>query len=467
MDIINLTRKISALRAMTAPDSITPEVLGSLLQQIADLIGALNQIDTSEATDLITRVSAAEANAETARQAAQNALTASEANVIDSFSFDQTSTVLQLSLKQHGHDAVLLNLPGATTTFAGILTATDKYHLDVAYNKYLRQLTTSSYADRVTLNYKRHDDTVTQVTFVGATTLEAGLMTAADKSKLASIDSTVQQIQEWRQTVTTFLESRVPLISTENGRIGIGYEYPTLLFGMGADLDGPDAGSCPLGGCYWDPDTNQIWNRVQPRVSVPIDPSPSVVYTNFYTGKKYAWIAGQVPGEGEMVEVSDLPAIVNDTITGGASKILAAQQGVVLHQETELNKARYRNLCQAIKSSSSFSDLKNYVNSASWNTYNPLILHLTGCTLQEEVPSYFGPLDSGTQVKVKAKAGYELSVNSVTIYDGNGVSQDHDITHEIFSDGCIQYDASTGLLLIILEDPDAFEIFINATKTES
>ena len=109
---------------MTAPDSITPEVLGSLLQQIADLIGALNQIDTSEATDLITRVSAAEANAETARQAAQNALTASEANVIDSFSFDQTGTVLQLSLKQHGHDAVLLNLPGATTTFAGILTAT-------------------------------------------------------------------------------------------------------------------------------------------------------------------------------------------------------------------------------------------------------------------------------------------------------------------------------------------------------
>ena len=259
MDINNLTRKISALRAMTAPDSITPEVLGSLLQQIADLIGALNQIDTSEATDLITRVSAAEANAETARQAAQNALTASEANVIDSFSFDQTSTVLQLSLKQHGHDAVLLNLPGATTTFAGILTATDKYHLDVAYNKYLKQLTTSSYADRVTLNYKRHDDTVTQVTFVGASTYEAGLMTA-----VAGLDA--------------------------NGLVKSELLQRNMLFNIDADAD--LSGLTP-GDIFFSDGSLFMYeytNNHGSRISSPVgDPQTDIIYCHKSTGLLYKW----------------------------------------------------------------------------------------------------------------------------------------------------------------------------------
>lgn len=304
MDISNITRMISAFRAQTSPNSITPEGLGSILQRIADLIGALSQINTSEATDLIARVSAAEANAETARQAAQNALTASEANVVDSFTYEQTDHVLQLLLKQHGHETHSINLPGATTTFAGLLTAIDKYHLDVAYNKRLKDLYTTKTPSAVTLNFKKHDDTVDQVTFVAATSTDAGLMTAEDKSKLISLESTIRNIQDWQQTFTSKFENEVAHIDSENGRIVVGCEHPVLLYGMGAGLDGPDAGSCPVGGSYWDPEQKMIWNRVQPRVFLPISPSQSVVYTNFYTGKKYAWVPdGQ---EGEMVEVSDL-----------------------------------------------------------------------------------------------------------------------------------------------------------------
>ena len=289
MDINNLTRKISALRAMTAPDSITPEVLGSLLQQIADLIGALNQIDTSEATDLITRVSAAEANAETARQAAQNALTASEANVIDSFSFDQTSTVLQLSLKQHGHDAVLLNLPGATTTFAGILTATDKYHLDVAYNKYLKQLTTSSYADRVTLNYKRHDDTVTQVTFVGATTLEAGLMTAADKVKLEAAVSNITALQQWQANAYSMMEISFAGLDA-NGLIKSELLQRNMLFNIDADAD--LSGLTP-GDIFFSDGSLFMYeytNNHGSRISSPVgDPQTDIIYCHKSTGLLYKW----------------------------------------------------------------------------------------------------------------------------------------------------------------------------------
>ena len=304
MDISNITRMISAFRAQTSPNSITPEGLGSILQHIANMIGALSQINTSEATDLIARVSEAEANAETARQAAQNALTASEANVVDSFTYEQTDRDLQLLLKQHGHETHSINLPGATTTFAGLLTAIDKYHLDVAYNKRLKDLYTTKTPSAVTLNFKKHDDTVDQVTFVAATSTDAGLMTAEDKSKLISLESTIRNIQDWQQTFTSKFENEVAHIDSENGRIVVGCEHPVLLYGMGAGLDGPDAGSCPVGGSYWDPEQKMIWNRVQPRVFLPISPSQSVVYTNFYTGKKYAWVPdGQ---EGEMVEVSDL-----------------------------------------------------------------------------------------------------------------------------------------------------------------
>lgn len=289
MDIINLTRKISALRAMTAPDSITPEVLGSLLQQIADLIGALNQIDTSEATDLITRVSAAEANAETARQAAQNALTASEANVIDSFSFDQTGTVLQLSLKQHGHEAVLLNLPGATTTFAGILTATDKYHLDVAYNKYLKQLTTSSYADRVTLNYKRHDDTVTQVTFVGASTYEAGLMTAADKVKLETAVSNITALQQWQANAYSMMEISFAGLDA-NGLVKSELLQRNMLFNIDADAD--LSGLTP-GDIFFSDGSLFMYeytNNHGSRISSPVgDPQTDIIYCHKSTGLLYKW----------------------------------------------------------------------------------------------------------------------------------------------------------------------------------
>ncbi len=468
MDISNITRMISALRASTAPDSITPEGLGTILQHIADLIGALSQIDVSTETNLIARVSAAEGNAATALQVARGAAAAVAANVIDNFSLGLGSDNVTLTLQRHGYSAMTLTLQAATTTNAGVMSAEDKDHLDKAYQRTLYQLTTTSYDDRVTINYKRHNNQVVNVNFVGATSSYAGLMTAADKVKLDSIDATVTLIQQWRQNVTTILGTGVALLNSESGRIDVGYEYPVLLYGMGEELDGPDAGSCPLGGSYWDPETKLVWIRVQPRVSLPNSPSQNVVYTNFYTGKRYAWVPDQQePGEGEMVEISDLPTIVNDTVTGGSTKILAAQQGVVLHQETELNKARYRNLCLAIKSSNAFSDLKTHVNQNDWDAYYPLILHLTGCTLQEEVPGYLGPMDSGTLVKFKAKTGYEVSVQSVRIYDGNGYDSENDLYETFMHEGLIEYNASTGLLTVTLEDPAKYEIFVSATRINS
>ena len=215
MDISNITNMISALRASTAPDSITPEGLGSILQHIADLIGALSQIDTSEATDLIARVSAAEGNAATALQTAQGAAAAAAANVIDTFSYTQDSTtVLTMTLKQHGHNAFTVSLPGATTSYAGLMTALDKTYLNGAYNKRLKQLTTTSTDETVVLNYKCEDDTVKHLTFVGATSLTAGLMTAADKAKLDALDTAMTTMQSTATNLGTNkadLQQNMPL----------------------------------------------------------------------------------------------------------------------------------------------------------------------------------------------------------------------------------------------------------------
>ncbi len=54
INIDSLTSVISALRAEERPDSITPEVLGAVLQQIADLIrGAGSDAELDEIADQI------------------------------------------------------------------------------------------------------------------------------------------------------------------------------------------------------------------------------------------------------------------------------------------------------------------------------------------------------------------------------------------------------------------------------
>lgn len=442
------------MRAQTSANSITPEGLGSILQKITDLIGALSQIPEQEATDILSRLNQCESDCETARLAAQQAQSQAAANVIDGLTVDQTASDVTVTVTQHGGNSVSVAIPAATTTFAGLLSATDKYHLDVAYNKRLKQLTTSSYEDRVVMNYERGDDTITQLTFVGASTREAGLMTAADKTALDAATSNINTLQTWQTTINSSLEYFARLDS-DTYTISPRNMPPTLLYGMGESSDS----GCPIGGSYFDPETKMIWLRIQVRLFKPIEPHINMEYRNIYTGKSYYWD----DQEEAMVQISDQPAIVNDCVTGGATAALAAQQGVVLHGETQLNEARYRNMRQMILSAQSLSALQSALNAVDADTYYPLTLNLTNCTLQESVPAYLGPVDSGINVKVKAKTGYEVGVNSVTIYDGQGVAQENDITHDLLNDGCIQYNATTGVLTVTLEDPARYDIYIQAT----
>ena len=94
MDISNITRKIAALRSQTAPNSITPEGLGSILQALADLISALSNIDISTETDLVARVEHVEGDVATALGNAQSASTLAANMKIDTFSLGSDNVTI-------------------------------------------------------------------------------------------------------------------------------------------------------------------------------------------------------------------------------------------------------------------------------------------------------------------------------------------------------------------------------------
>ena len=190
MDLSDITRLISSLRAQTARDSITPNGLGSILQRIVDAISSMSGIDVEDEAAILQRLSAAESNASTALQAAQNAQAGAAGNVIDSFTQSQDEDEVSLSIKQHGHSARQVVLPAASSTGAGIMTATDKSHLDTAYGKRVNLMSAPSSESVVTLTITFGDGTTKSVTFVGATAGtggKAGLMTKEQADQLAAL----------------------------------------------------------------------------------------------------------------------------------------------------------------------------------------------------------------------------------------------------------------------------------------
>lgn len=190
IDISSITRLISALRAQTSPNSITPEVLGSILQKIANLIGSLSQVPEQDATDLVARMTQCESDSLTALQAARSAQATADGNVIDSFTHSQDEDELSLSIKQHGHSDKQVVLPAASSTGAGIMTATDKSNLDTAYRKRVNLMSAPSSESVVTLTITFGDGTTKSVTFVGATAGtggKAGLMTKEQADQLAAL----------------------------------------------------------------------------------------------------------------------------------------------------------------------------------------------------------------------------------------------------------------------------------------
>lgn len=294
IDISSITRQISALRAQTSPNSITPEGLGSILQKITNLIGSLSQVPEQEATDLVARMTQCESDSRAALQAARSAQATADGNVIDVVGYELTATGVTVTVEQHSGSSNSATIPSATTTLAGVMSAEDKDHLDKAYQRTMASLTTSSTETQVKLNYKRHNNQVTTVTLVGASSSAAGLMTAADKVKLDSLGSEFETLQQAQQQVLALAEGFAPLNGARSRIIPI-YEGFMMLDSMGESLDTVDGATYSFavarGKCWYNPSNKMIhywwegaasYNRYQP------SQFPSVFF-NKVTGRCYLW----------------------------------------------------------------------------------------------------------------------------------------------------------------------------------
>lgn len=292
MDVSNITRQISALRAQIAPNSITPESLGSILQSITNLISSLSNIDTGTETNLISRVEALEGDMQTAMGKATAAATTAGNMLIDTFALGEDNVTI--TVQQHGYSAMTLTLVPATTTKAGIMSAEDKDHLDKAYQRNMASLSCSSTETQVKLNYKRHNDQVTTVILEGASSSAAGLMTAADKVKLDSLGTEYETIQQVQQQVLSIADGFAPLNMSKIHIIPI-FEGFMMLDSMGQNLDTVDGATYDFTGaqdkCWYNPSTKKIMYWWSNSVGASrYEPSyfPGIFF-NKVTGRCYRW----------------------------------------------------------------------------------------------------------------------------------------------------------------------------------
>lgn len=289
IDISPITRLISALRAQTSANSITPEGLGNILQKITNLIGSLSQIPEQDATDILTRLAECESDCETARQSAQEAAADAAGCVLDTLTITPAAAAVTLTVNQESGASVSESIPAATTTLAGVMSATDKDHLDKAYQRTLAQLTTSSYDDRVTLNYKRHNDQIVNVTFTGATSFYAGLMTAADKVKLETAVSDITALQQWQSALYSTLQYSFAGLDN-NGLVKSELLQRNMLFNIDgdADLSGLTPGDVFFseGSLFMYEYTNNHGSRISSPVG---DPQTDIIYCHKSTGMLYKW----------------------------------------------------------------------------------------------------------------------------------------------------------------------------------
>lgn len=315
----NLTEQISVLRTETNPDGITPEALGKVLQAIVDFIAALGLIDISEEADLAARVTAAESAANAAETKATTALANAAKNVIDSITATPAAGKVTISVKQHGHSADTVDVPAATQSEAGVMSAADKQSLtqallDIVANAITgMQVTTTT--TTATLKVSKGTGYV-QVTFPIATTSKAGLMSKADKVLLDGLPAAAS----------------IALLD-ESGHLR-GAHAPVVMLD---EMDGNPLDNAVAGSTFYDIDTHHICYFID-NGSNYVDlgaPSQNVCYCNKKTNVLYRWTGSAF----EPINGNPLAGLITQQVrvTGSSAKRYNIPAGVlcILHPTTD------------------------------------------------------------------------------------------------------------------------------------
>jgi len=157
-------------------------------------------------------------------------------------------------------------VPAATTTEAGLLTATDKTKLDgIASGAQVNVATNLGIASKTATTFNITSSTGSAATAPAATTTEAGLLTAADKTKLDGIATGAQvnvatnlgytaAVNQGTVTSSTGTSATLPLADSTNAGLFTAAEK-TKLSGIEAGADVTDATNVDAAGAVMNSDT--------------------------------------------------------------------------------------------------------------------------------------------------------------------------------------------------------------------
>jgi hypothetical protein len=104
-------------------------------------------------------------------------------NSVSELGLQQGASQVDISVTKTDGSHVTKTLPGATTDLAGMMTATDKANLNAA----VKNVSGVLYGDKLETTYTKTDGSTVKLEVPAATTSAAGVMTAADKTNLENV----------------------------------------------------------------------------------------------------------------------------------------------------------------------------------------------------------------------------------------------------------------------------------------
>ena len=104
-------------------------------------------------------------------------------NSVSELGLQQGASQVDISVTKTDGSHVTKTLPGATTDLAGVMTAADKTNLNAA----VKNVSGVLYGDKLETTYTKTDGSTVKLEVPAATTSAAGVMTAADKTNLENV----------------------------------------------------------------------------------------------------------------------------------------------------------------------------------------------------------------------------------------------------------------------------------------
>lgn len=273
--------------------------------------------------------------------------------------FTYTRSTGVITIKQSGREAKTITIPTATTTRPGLMSTTDKTNLTSAVNKILSSFSKSASTSNVVVTASFADGTSIDFSLPAASTTEAGLMSASDKANLNTAKNTAASLNnklgaangiatldsngklssdQLPENVVTDINALNKADKDDSGRLKTSQAPRNILFNIAsdADLNGLVRGDVYFyeGSLFEYQYTNNHGSRISDQLGTPEE---NITYCHKGTGLLYMWDSSNgefvrfglsLDGSGHMSQSQAAPQVMRsmgstlDNIDGGPAQIV-------------------------------------------------------------------------------------------------------------------------------------------------